>query len=172
MKLTKNEIANLCEKEVAYWQNRKENLKDTNANKSIKSAKIVVEMLNCVDEKKVFDLRPIPENKIARDFEMFNLGDCVEMIIKSLITKTRQLKLSKSKTFDTILDETRYEIKASLNASSKNTPINNEKNILFVNQKGVWIIDNHDGQYNGQRLGATVEVGEYADELAEMLGFE
>ena len=172
MIINKNEIENLCEKEIAYWTDRKNNLKDTNANKSIKSAKLVAEMAKCVDENKRFDLRPIPENKIARNFEMFNLGDCVELIVKSLYTKTKKLKISRAKTFDTIINGIRYEVKASMSASSKNTPIDNEKNILFVNQKGVWIIDNTDGTYKGARLGATVEIGEYATEIAERLGFE
>lgn len=173
MKLNKNEIINKCNLEITYWQNRKETLKDTNANKSIKSAKIVANIATLIDENKTFDLRPIPENRtIAREFEMFNLGDITEMLVKAIATKRKNLKLSKAKAFDTIINGQRYEIKASLNASSKNTPIHNEKRIMFVNLKGVWIIDNEDGRYNGARLNSTAEIGEYASEISEMLGYE
>ena len=170
--MTKTEIIETCANEIAYWTYRKTEFKDSNANKSIKSAEIVINMATLLDGNERFRPRPIPENKTwPRAFEMFNLGDMTEMLMKALCTKRRKFKVTNTLKYDWMIKGERFEIKASLNASSKNTPIKGEERILFVNQKGVWLIDNTDGAYNGKRLQATAEIGEYEEEISARLGF-
>lgn len=169
--ITANELLNIIDSEKAFQTAHR----DTNTAKKLQALNLVEQFLLGLDKQKFSKLESVKNTgKYVRDFEMFNLGTAVELILKAYAHKRNYVVKSYAAGYDMIIDGVRYEVKASLSGTSKNTPLQKCKHVLLVNAKGVWLIDSDTAVASVDKYGRfspNAEIGEYFDELAELLGY-
>lgn len=150
--------------------------KDSNTAKKLQALNLLQQFFDGLTDDFIFNGLESVKNtgKEVRNFEMFNIGTAVEICLRGLLRGVEFISKAKAKTFDCVYNNKHYEIKASLSGTCKNTPYNNEKNIMLVNKKGVWLLTREQAckvvdKYG--RFNPNSEIGEYDAMLSDLLGY-
>ena len=149
---------------------------DTNTNKKLVAVAILSQMLENLDEQATFSNLESVKNsgKNVRDFEMFNIGSAVELVVKAVASGKVSVKKSMGKGVDLKYDGKMYDVKACLSSTCKNTPMARKGKVMLVNQLGVWLLSVDEAMARADKFGRYEPKGEYTEyavELSEALGF-
>ena len=175
MKLTVKQINDILVIERQFQNDHYDN----NTSKKITNIDYLEKLLDNVAETCVMNnIAPVRNDgkHIRTEHQMVNTGDVVECIIKLVLHGKKSVTKSKADGYDIVLDGKRYEIKACLSHSSKNTKVKRATvPVLLVNQMGVWQMDIDEINEYADRHGRLQPRGEYKcrhEKLSELLGYE
>ena len=165
-------LLNIINKEKAFQNSHYDN----NTAKKLQAINLVEQFLLGIDTKHKFsDLESVKNTgKYIRNFDMFNLGTATELCFKAYANKGNYVVKSKAQSYDIIVNGKAYEVKASLSATSKNTPLKKCKRVCLINAKGVWLMEYNEAQQYVDKYGRfspNLEVGEYLTDIAYMMGY-
>ena len=171
-KITVSTMQTILAKEKAFQLSHQ----DSNTNKKMSAIYLLAQMLNSLDEHAVLSGLESVKNggKVKRDFDMFNIGTAVELIVRSVASGSLRVRKSTGAGVDMRYNGKMYDVKACLSSTCKNSPMARKGKVLLVNQLGVWVLSKDEAIARADKFGRYESKGVYTerdDELSEMLGF-